>query len=89
VGRLFFSWELSGFILAVQQKTADLPPGVLAQNWIPINGNAGVALNMGTDQSLSGKYYRSHGTLMIKQHGLWQEVYLDTAPARIMPLQVK
>lgn len=67
------------FVVAAQKKT-DLPPGVLAEMWIPINESAGVALNY------EGSRYEpsalTHGTLMIKSHGSWKKVYLDLAPEK-------
>ncbi len=67
------------FVVAAQKKT-DLPPGVLAEMWIPINESAGVAL------SYEGSRYSppalTHGTLMIKSHGSWIKVYLDPVPEK-------
>lgn len=60
------------------QKKADLPPGVLAEMWIPINESAGVALNFQGSRYLPSAL--THGTLLIKSHGSWTKVYLDPAP---------
>jgi hypothetical protein len=71
-----------GIIPAVQRKPADLPPGVLAEMWIPINDNVGVALNMwGDSTKVTPNGVGSYGTLMIKSHGIWEKVYLESAPA--------
>jgi hypothetical protein len=59
-------------------KNPDLPPGVLAEMWIPINENAGVALNY----LRSGGSTLTHGTLMIKSHGSGVTVYLDPGPEK-------
>lgn len=65
--------------IAAQKKT-DLPPGVLAEMWMPINENSGVALNFeGSRLSPSALI---HGTLMIRSDGVWTKVYLDPAPEK-------
>ena len=78
-----------GFNFALQRKQADVPPGVLPEMWIPINENAGVALNMwGESTSVKGGAASTHGTLMIKSQGAWQKIYLEQAPVnKFMPLK--
>ena len=62
-------------IIVGAQTQADLPPGVRAESWVPINDHAGVALNYVGPSSVP-----NHGTLWIKSHGGWAKVYLDPAP---------
>ncbi len=78
-----------GILLAAQRKPADLPPGVLAEMWIPINENAGVALNLwGESIKATSSGVASYGTLMVKSHGSWQKVYLEQAPPdKFMPIK--
>ncbi len=72
-------------VILAAQKKPDLPPGVLAEMWIPINESAGVALNY--EGSRLSPSALTHGTLMIKSHGSWTRVYLDSAPeGRFIPL---
>ncbi len=76
-------------VVAAQQSSQDLPPGVLPGMWIPINANAGIALSIGAEQLFS---YRGSaltvGTLMIKSHGKWQRVYLEGPPPNgLMPIK--
>jgi hypothetical protein len=64
-------------------ESANVPPGVLAEMWLPINATAGVALNVqgpppGTKMPERGLL--AYGTLMIKSDGVWQKVYLETVP---------
>ena len=76
-------------ILAAQRKSTDLPPGVLAEMWIPINENAGIALTMwGESIKATPNGVASVGTLMVKSHGSWQKVYLEQASANdFMPIK--
>ena len=62
-------------IVSSAQKKTNLPPGVPAEMWIPINENAGVALNY--EGSISSTSPQTHGTLMLLSHGSWVKVYLD------------
>jgi len=66
-------------IIAAQKKV-DLPPGVMAETWIPINESAGIALNYEGSRVYPSSL--SHGTLMIKSDGSWTRIYLDPAPEK-------
>lgn len=77
-------WAILAFLVAalgvvcVAQRNPDLPSGVPAEMWIPINASAGVALSYDGPRIPA----LTHGTLMIKSHGSWVKVYLDSMPEK-------
>jgi hypothetical protein len=57
--------------------------------WIPISDNAGVALNRWGDSIKAiPNGDGCLGTLMVKSHGVWQKVYLESAPVnKFLPVK--
>lgn len=74
----------SGIILSAQKDTGNMPPGVSPAKWIPLTETSGILLRepvFGRDKPLD------HGTLMVKVHDAWREVYLDGSPNGFMPVK--
>ncbi len=73
----------AGFVFALQEKPAKLPPGIPPALWVPLTENSGIALK-DTRYNLYGKpVFR--GTLMVKVDGNWQTIYIQSSPGA-MPL---
>jgi hypothetical protein len=81
-----------GFNYATQKRSAELPPGVIAEMWISLTPYSGIALNSKGAPPGTPMMARDgmvvYGTLMVKSQGFWQKVYLEPAPGgRFLPVR--
>ncbi len=73
-----------GFILSAQMKPGDRPPGGSPAMWIPLTQTSGIVLR---EPIADRDRILNHGTLMVKVHDAWREVYLDVTPSGLMPVK--
>jgi hypothetical protein len=74
----------SGFILSAQKDSRNMPQGVSPAKWIPLTDTSGIVLR---EPVLGRERVLDHGTLMVKVHDAWREVYLDGSPNGFMPVK--
>ena len=74
----------SGFILSAQKNSANMPPGISPTKWIPLTETSGIVLR---EPLFDRDRVLSHGTLMVKVHDAWREVYLEISPSGFMPVK--
>jgi len=74
----------SGFILSAQKDSGNIPPGVSPAKWIPLNETSGIVLK---EPIFDRDKILNHGTLMVKVHDAWREVYLEISPTGFMPVR--
>jgi hypothetical protein len=99
------SWSLSILVAVVAysliasglgQSSADRPPGVDADRWVPISDTVGIVMRQSMTTSVPGfspdrrmivpGLRQGTGVLMVKVEGVWMRVDLALPEPRVQPL---